>query len=420
MRVLGERHQVIDNRPSRVPDGGAFERQGFPMQRWRHAWPGLFATLNGVGLCRFAYTPLVPFLIAAGVVSGTEAAYLGATNLAGYLAGAAIAAPLAARIGLSLAIRLSFLASILGIGATVLPGGFWWYLPWRFLAGGAGAALMVLAPTYLLSEVDPGERGRVGGVIYTGVGAGIALSSLLVPPLAGSEIAWAWGALALGALATALLTWPRWRRRATIVLKRDRRLRLDLPVLLVMLAFGMDGVGFIPHMLFWVDYVARTLGRGVAAGSAQWLLLGLGATLGPALSGAIGDRLGLGRALVLAFVIKAVAVLLPALATATPLLAISSLAAGALTPGIAALSAARTTELVPPAEQTRAWGQATLVFGAFQAAGAYAMAFAYGQWHSYRPLYIAGAGFEVLGIAFASAALLLAETRRSPVRNRSL
>jgi MFS family permease len=389
------------------------------MERWRHAWPGLFATLNGVGLCRFAYTPLVPFLIAAGVVSATEAAYLGASNLAGYLAGAAIAAPLAARIGLGLAIRLSFLASILGIGAAILPGGFWWYLPWRFLAGGAGAVLMVLAPAYLLSEVDPGERGRIGGVIYTGVGAGIALSSLLVPPLAGQGLAWAWGALALGALVTALLTWPRWRWRATIVPPSGRRRRFGLPVLLVMMAFGMDGVGFIPHMLFWVDYVARTLGLGVAAGSAQWLLLGLGATFGPALSGAIGDRLGLGRALVLAFAVKAMAVLLPALATATPWLAVSSLAAGALTPGIAALSAARLTELVPAMDQTRAWGQATLVFGAFQALGAYGMAFAYSQWHSYLPLYIAGAGFELLGVACASAALLLAGTGRRPAQNRA-
>jgi hypothetical protein len=36
---------------------------------WRSAWPGLCATLTGVGLGRFAYTPLIPFLVAAGIVS---------------------------------------------------------------------------------------------------------------------------------------------------------------------------------------------------------------------------------------------------------------------------------------------------------------------------------------------------------------
>jgi hypothetical protein len=63
--------------------------------RWLlQTWPGTLATLNGVGFCRFAYTPLVPFMIAAGAVTEAEAAYLGAANLPGYLGGAALAAPL--------------------------------------------------------------------------------------------------------------------------------------------------------------------------------------------------------------------------------------------------------------------------------------------------------------------------------------
>ena len=61
------------------------------MGSWRLGWPGLLATLDGVGLCRFAYTPLIPFMIGAGLLTDQEAAYLGAANLAGYLLGAAAA-----------------------------------------------------------------------------------------------------------------------------------------------------------------------------------------------------------------------------------------------------------------------------------------------------------------------------------------
>lgn len=387
-----------------------------PMRWWRHSWPGLLATLDGVGLCRFAYTPLIPFMIAAGVVSETGAAYLGAANLAGYLAGAAGAAPLAARAGLTCSIRGCFLLSILGLGACVLPGGFWWYAPWRFLAGAAGAALMVLAPSFLLAEVPPGERGRHGGIIYTGVGAGIALSSLVVPVLAGWSLPGVWAALALGALATTLATWRRWQGRAVVAAALSPRPRLGGAAWLVALAFGMDGVGFVPHNLFWVDYIARTLGLGTAAGAAQWLLLGLGAAVGPALAGRIGDGIGIARALILVFALKSLAVLLPSLITTPPFLVVSSLLAGALTPGIAALCAARISMLVAPGLQTRAWGFATLVFGLFQALGAYAMAFAYGILHSYVPLYAAGAGFEALGVVFAvlaaNSALRTGQTRR--------
>jgi len=383
------------------------------LSSWRHAWPGLLATLTGVGLCRFAYTPLIPFMIAAGVVTETGAAYLGAANVAGYLAGAALAAPLAARFGLGRAIRTCFAASVLALAACIWPGGFGWYAPWRVLAGATGAVLMVLAPSFLIAELPAGERGRSGGVIYTGVGAGIALSSLIVPPLAGVRIAWAWAALALGALLTAVATWPRWRG-GVAVSRASLSLRgLGAPALLVALAFGMDGVGFIPHMLFWVDYIARSLALGTTAAASQWLIFGIGALLGPWLSGAVGDRIGIGRALILAFALKSAAALLPALTAALPLLTISSLIAGAFTPGIAALSAARMAELVAPSRQIHAWGFATLVFGSFQAVGAYGMAYAYAAWRSYVPLYAAGAGFEAAGALCAVAALLLARRSRT-------
>ena len=389
------------------------------MRWWRHSWPGLLATLDGVGLCRFAYTPLIPFMIAAGVVSPTGAAYLGAANLAGYLAGAAGAAPLASLVGLTRSIRACFVLSIIGLAACIWSGGFWWFFPWRFIAGAAGAALMVLAPSYLLAEVPPGERGRHGGIIYTGVGAGIALSSVLVPALAGWSLPGVWAALALGALITTLATWRRWHGRVSVAVPSGPRPRLGGPAWLVALAFGMDGIGFVPHNLFWVDYISRTLGLGTAAGAVQWLLLGLGAAVGPAIAGSMGDGIGVGRALILVFVVKAAAVLLPSLTSALPLLAVSSVLAGAFTPGIAALCAARISLLVTPGAQTRAWGFATLVFGLFQALGAYAMAFAYGILHSYVPLYVAGAGFEAFGAVFALLALLSeAKTRRFRPQSR--
>jgi len=54
----------------------------------RAALAGLCATLVGIGLARFAYAPLLPALIQGGWFTPAEAAYLGAANLLGYLAGA--------------------------------------------------------------------------------------------------------------------------------------------------------------------------------------------------------------------------------------------------------------------------------------------------------------------------------------------
>ena len=66
---------------------------------WRATLSGVCANLVGIGLARFAYTPLIPALILAGWFSPTQAAYLGAANLAGYLAGALLARPLGVAYG---------------------------------------------------------------------------------------------------------------------------------------------------------------------------------------------------------------------------------------------------------------------------------------------------------------------------------
>jgi predicted MFS family arabinose efflux permease len=134
-------------------------------------------------------------------------------------------------------------------------------------------------------------------------------------------------------------------------------------------------------MLFLVDYVARGLGQGLDSGAQYWVLFGLGAVVGPVLSGHLADRTGFGPALRLAFFIQAAAVLLPVLATGTPSLIVSSLVVGAFTPGIVPLVLGRIHELLPHdiAAQRKAWSAATTAFALLQAAGGYGLTFVFTQ-----------------------------------------
>ncbi len=52
---------------------------------WRGVLSAFCASLIGIGLARFAYSPLLPALIGAHWFEPATAAYLGAANLAGYL-----------------------------------------------------------------------------------------------------------------------------------------------------------------------------------------------------------------------------------------------------------------------------------------------------------------------------------------------
>ena len=96
---------------------------------WRFAVAGLCASLVGIGLARFAYTPLIPALISAKWFSASDVIYLGAANLAGYLAGALLARPIAARFGATRSLRGMMVLATL----TALP------LPRRFLFSGSSA-----------------------------------------------------------------------------------------------------------------------------------------------------------------------------------------------------------------------------------------------------------------------------------------
>src|SRR5437762_4052801 len=87
----------------------------------RATMAALCANLVGIGLARFGYTPLIPALIAAGWFRPSDAMYLGAANLAGYLAGALGARRLAALAGARVTLRGAMLLTAVSLFACAFP-----------------------------------------------------------------------------------------------------------------------------------------------------------------------------------------------------------------------------------------------------------------------------------------------------------
>src|SRR5882757_3398385 len=349
---------------------------------WLSAAAGLCASLVGLGLARFAYTPLIPALIAAKWFTPAEAVYLGAANLAGYLAGALIARDLGARIGSVWALRGMMLLAAVTCFACAVPISFIWFFGWRFLAGLSGGVIMVLAASTILPHTAPSKRGFVGGVIFAGVGLGVAASGTLVPLLLQQGLTQSWYGLGLLSALLTLASWKAWpaetnaaeRAPETHVASRGRNLTI---IRTLSAEYGLNALALVPHMVFLVDFVARGLGQGISVGSHYWVLYGIGATVGPLLSGHLADRAGFGPALRVAFAIEAVAILLPALSSAPASMIVSSVIVGGFTPGIVPLVLGRIHELIPhnAAGQRAAWAQATTMFALFQAAAAYGLSY---------------------------------------------
>jgi predicted MFS family arabinose efflux permease len=347
-------------------------------------------------LARFAYTPLIPALVAEQWFQPSEIAYLGAANLAGYIAGALLARRLAEILSMPTTLRAMMLLAGAAFFACAWPFTFLWFFLWRFSSGLAGGALMVLAAPFVLPYVPPARRGLAGGVIFMGVGLGIAASGTLVPLLLRQGLSAAW--CGLGALAFVLtaITWTGWPRD-TISESRPinpetgpkRRTRWQLATLYV--EYGLNAAGLVPHMVFLVDFIARGLQQGLQTGALYWILFGLGAMCGPLLTGSLGDRIGFRRALRAAFLVQALFVALPAFIGAGPWLMMSSFVIGAFTPGIVPLVLGRVREIIPyqAKMQQMAWSRATLAFALCQAAAAYGFSYIFARTEGAYPLLFA-------------------------------
>lgn len=388
------------------------------MNPWRATVAGLCASLVGIGLARFAYTPLIPALIAARWFEASQVVYLGAANLAGYLAGALLARRMAARAPAPVVLRGMMALATAAFFACALPLSFLWYFVWRFAAGLAGGALMALAAPTALPYVPPSRRGLAGGAIFTGVGLGIAASGTLVPPLLRLGLVETWCGLGLLSLALTVIAWGGWPadapadvRLVAAVAPRARRVS-GASVRALYVEYGLNAVGLVPHMVFLVDFVARGLGQGLPAGAHYWVLFGLGAVVGPVAAGAVADRIGFAAAVRLAYLLQAAAIGAFELSPHPGVLAASSVIVGAFVPGIVPLVLGRTQELVPDEEGRRmAWSFCTTAFALGQAAAAYGFSFLFARGDGYDHFFALGAAALALALALDLAVAVIAARR---------
>jgi predicted MFS family arabinose efflux permease len=374
---------------------------------WRGTLAGASASLIGIGLARFAYTPLLPAIIGAHWFPASTAAYLGAANLGGYLAGALLAAAMVRAAKPATVLRAMMLLATIAFVACAVPVSFLWFFVWRFASGLSGGALMVLAAPTILAHVPAARRGFASGGIFTGIGLGIAASGTIVPILLRQGLTTTWLGLAAVSLLLTFVAWNGWPEHgAPAHAHKPSRFesapaypRKGLRALYA--GYGLNAVGLVPHMIFLVDFVARGLGRGVEAGAEFWVLYGLGAIVGPLASGHLADRAGFGPALRVAYVVQAVAVALPVLGFGTAGLMVSAVLVGAFTPGIVPLALGRVNELLAhhPSAVKDAWSRATTSFAVMQALAAYGLSFVFSSsGGNYLVLFVIGAAALVLAL----------------------
>ncbi|MBV8220049.1 MAG: YbfB/YjiJ family MFS transporter, partial [Solirubrobacterales bacterium] len=166
-----------------------------------------------MGIGRFAFTPMLPLMMRDGDIAQDAGAWLAASNYLGYLAGALVAG----RIPLSSPslMAMSLVGTAVVTAAIGILDGVAIWLLLRFTAGLLSAWTLVATSTWALRELARADRARLAGLVYSGVGLGIAVVGVFCivaarPGVTAQDLWMGLGALA--ALVTAgPILWLGWR-----------------------------------------------------------------------------------------------------------------------------------------------------------------------------------------------------------------
>ena len=345
------------------------ERQG-PRNPALPALAGLLSLAVGIGIARFAYTPILPYMSAGLDLDKSEAGLIASVNFLGYLLGALGAAwravPGDARFWLLGALAVAGLST----GAMALTTSLGAFLLLRFVGGAAGALTMVLASSLLMDRLAAAGRDGWAAVIYAGVGSGIALSSLAVPAAASGDDDWQgpWllcGALclALSLLVGALMRGPQAPAPAAA---GARPAEGRTGVRRLILAYGLVGFGYVITATFVADMVrADPLLQG--AEHLVWLCVGLAAAPSVALWGWAGRRWGYERVFAVACLVEAGGVALSVLGGGVWLILLAAGLLGGTFVGLTAIGLIQVRHLTAGdprrnlALTTSAWGLGQMV-----------------------------------------------------------
>ncbi|KZM49241.1 YbfB/YjiJ family MFS transporter [Labrenzia sp. OB1] len=311
------------------------------------AFGGLFSLAAAMGIGRFVYTPILPFMSEGLKLPAEDAGLIASANFLGYLVGAVAAAsrslPGNVRFWFLGGLLVSALTSAAMATTTALPV----FLLIRFASGAASAFVLVFSTTLVLERLNAGGRGDLSALHFAGVGCGIAFSALLVAGLgrlcADWQALWlASGAATLVFLMVAARLVPGEPAGPVSAIAQNGPASgpgphyLNGGVLRLILAYGLFGFGYVITATF-VSVIARTTPALQSTEPFVWLAVGLSAAPSIYLWNRIAVRIGARRAFALACLLEACGVALTAIAAAPVLFLAGAALLGATFMGITAL-----------------------------------------------------------------------------------
>ena len=214
---------------------------------------GIAALTIAVGIGRFSYTPILPYMISELNLTTTEAGLIASSNYLGYLLGSLI--PIFSQFPKNIRsiFIYSIFISIISLFAMGLTNTFEVFILIRFIHGIFSAFVLILGTSLIVSHVQKKGKIFLGTAHFSGVGLGMALSAIVVSYLGFLNFTWDELWFSIGILAI-MLSFQIIKftpiQKAEVKYNLKSKNKTSLGFSLITISYGLYGFGYVAFGTF--------------------------------------------------------------------------------------------------------------------------------------------------------------------------
>ncbi|MCZ2259547.1 YbfB/YjiJ family MFS transporter [Sporosarcina sp. G11-34] len=345
---------------------------------WKYALASMLVTISSLGFGRMSYGILMPFMKESLSLTYGQAGMLATTNSIGYLGMVLFAGILAVKWGAKklvvsgtflVAFGLMYLATVQSFTACLV----------AMIVLGIGTAFTYTPLINIVVGWFPEKRGMMIGFLVSGLGLGTLISSLLIPfftttfSIEGWRYLWfLYGLLSLLCALSALLIL---RDPPVPLLNKEQKKQslwkevyLHKGIVLVAVIYGLIGFAYLIPQSFLFSFILES---GIESYTAGQIMAfgGLMSIFSGPLWGAISDKIGRRKSLIITLTLGASSMLLPVFFPVFIGFVISQFVWGITVVGMLSLIQALSTEQIHPSYASVAVGYVTVYFASGQLLG---------------------------------------------------
>ena len=276
---------------------------------------GIISLIIGVGIARFAFTTLLPFML-NDYLNVTHTGILAAFNFAGYLSGAIFAVFIKDINQKVFYFRIGMILCVLATLSLGLTHNETLWLILRVIAGFGTAMAMIVGSAIVMYKLDYQDKTKAMGIHFSGIGIAILLTDIISKFVLYINSTWeiAWVVLSIFGFVITLysvhiLSFDRVQEGEVKQFKFNTSI-FSFYVIILTIVYFTEGVGFVVQATFLPDIINSIEGL-EGYGGYTWTIVGISAIPSTILLMRLAYKYGSVNIIIFAMLLQVAGILIP-------------------------------------------------------------------------------------------------------------